>query len=55
MNTSTIRELALLAAGLAVTATALRTRPPDQGLLAVGVGLLAGTGAVARRGSGGSE
>lgn len=48
MNTSTLRELALLLAGLAITATALRTKPPDSAMLATGIGLLAGTGAVAK-------
>lgn len=52
MSTATLRELALLLAGLAITATALRSKPPDPALLATGIGLLAGTGVVAGKSKG---
>ncbi len=57
MNTATLRELALLIAGLLITGTALRSNPPDTAMLATGIGLLAGTGTLAsgrKKGSGGS-
>jgi hypothetical protein len=56
MNVPAIRELTLLLAGVGITIAALKNQPPDTALLATGVGLMAGTGVVARRnGSSGPE
>lgn len=53
MNVATIRELVLLLAGVGITGVALKNHPPDPTLLATGVALMAGTGVLGSRGSGG--